>query len=409
LRESALPRVKGAVDLGTSTINDKSFMRMILGDSSRSGVYVDRDVALTYSAIWAGVGLLSAIEAHLPLKKYRKTENGREEVTDSTSQLLQYKASRSMTANHWRKLQMQTKLMYGYSISVIERSVRGVPTGIRWVHPSCVEITLEKTGELRYRITEEEGNPVIYQDSDIIHINNTILQRNGLLGQSFISAGADSIGMAIGIERSASSFLGNGSFPSGVLETDQIFKDDKDRQSFLNSWTKIYSGVDNSGKTALLENGVKYKPISVTPKDAQLIESRTFGPKDIARWLQLPSFLLNSSDDTTYNNITTLDLSFVKYFLVPNHLTPNQGEYWSKLLTQDEKDAGYYYEYNVDGLLKGDPEKIANISKELVLAGIWTPNEVRESVYNKNKLEGGDERYVPANIVGKQDGESTEA
>src|SRR5699024_9914113 len=113
--------------------------------------------------------------------------------------------------------------------------------------------------------------------------------------------------------------------------------------------------------------------------------------------------LLKSTQDSSYNNLSQFDLSFVKYSLIPHYLKPDEQEYWYKLLSKDEKNAGVYFEHNVDALIEGDPKSKAEVARIMVSLGIWSVNEVREKFYNLNKKEGKDEPYLPQNIVGKDE------
>lgn len=383
-------------------MNESTFAPLLFSSRTQSGERVNTTTAMRLSAVYNAVHIVSGITASLPLKKYRKSDEGREELTDSTTQLLQYRANKIMSAHHWRKLQRQCQMLHGYSFSTIKRDGRGRPIEIRWRHPSSVEIMLTSDYELKYRIKEDDGTLRMYDYQDVIHLNSTVLRDDGLLGKSFIEAGAENIGLGMAAEKNAASFFGNGSFPSGVLTREGHFKDPDMRKKFLNSWNKVYSGGGNAGKTALLEDGVKYEALSVTPKDAQLLEARRATIEDIARWADIPVFLLKSTQDSSYNNLSQFDLSFVKYSIAPQYLNPDEQEYWAKLLTEDEKNSGVYYEHNVDGLLRGDPKTVAEIARIMISLGIWSVNEVRERFYNMNKMPGKDEPYVPQNIVGDQ-------
>lgn len=402
---SALPEVRG-LNLGTGDSTDTTFMTMLFGgNKTASGVSVDSNTALTLSAVYNAVHIKSGIIAALPLKKYQKTDNGREELTDRSTRLIQYRSNKIMSAHQHRRREGQAVMLHGYSISTIKRDRRGNPTEIRWRHPKDIEIKLTSDYELRYRIKETDSSYSVYEYMDVIHKNSTVLHDHGLLGKSFIEAGAENLGLGLAAEKNAANFFGNGSFPSGVLKREGHFSNKDKRDKFLNSWNKIYSGSDNAGKTALLEDGVTYEALSVTPKDAQLLEARQVTIEDVARWTDMPAFLLKSTKDSSYNNLATFDLSFVKYSIAPQFLTPDEQEYWEKLLTEREKDNGVYFEHNVDGLLRGDPKTVAEVARIMVSLGIWSVNEVREQFYNMNKMDGKDEPYEPQNIVGDQGGE----
>src|SRR5690606_6571175 len=144
----------------------------------------------------------------------------------------------------------------------------------------------------------------------------------------------------------------NGAFPSGAISFDGVFKEEA-FQRFKEEFNKNYQGMQNTGKPIILENGGKFQPFVINPDDAQLIENKKFQIEDIARIYRVPLHLIQNLDRATNNNIEHQSLEFVMYTMLP----------WFKrweeninmqLLTPAERRAGFYVEFKLDGLLRGD-------------------------------------------------------
>ena len=113
--------------------------------------------------------------------------------------------------------------------------------------------------------TKEEGT-VLLDSTDVLHIPG--LGFDGLVGYSPIAMAKNAIGMAIACEEFGSKFFANGASPSGVLEHPGILKDPV---RVRDSWNAAYGGSANSHKVAVLEEGMKYTPISISPNEAQFL------------------------------------------------------------------------------------------------------------------------------------------
>ena len=153
------------------------------------------------------------------------------------------------------------------------------------------------------------GGTVILKPSDVLHVPG--LGFDGLVGYSPIAMAKNAIGLAIATEEYGAKFFANGATPGGLLEYPGTVKDpDRVRES----WNKGFSGSQNAGKVAILEEGMKYTPISIAPEQAQFLETRKFQINEIARLPDTAAYDWRSGE-VGFSNIEQQSLEFVKYTL----------------------------------------------------------------------------------------------
>ena len=192
---------------------------------------------------------------------------------------------------------------------------------------------------------KEQGDIVLYAD-EVLHIPG--LGFDGLVGYSPIALAKNAIGISIACEEYGASFFGNNANPSGVLEHPGVIKNpDKLRDA----WHRAYGGK-NSHKVAVLEEGVKFTPISIPNNEAQFLETRKFQIEEIARMYRVPLHMIGDLDHATFSNVEHLSLDFVKYSLDPWIVRWEQS--LQKALLSDSEKGQYFVKFNVDGLLRGD-------------------------------------------------------
>jgi len=187
---------------------------------------------------------------------------------------------------------------------------------------------------------------------------------------------------------------------TGILETDKSYSD-KAYNNIANSFDNRHGGLANSHKPLILEEGLKYKSISIPPDSAQFLETRRFGIEDIARWFNLPPDKLKDLSKATFSNLEQQDLNFIRHSLMPLVISIEQ-ELTRKLLRENEKRT-VYFKMNLDGLLRGDIKTRTESYRTLFNIGVLSVNEIRNKE-EMNPTEGGDSRYVPMNL-GKVDEE----
>ena len=211
-----------------------------------------------------------------------------------------------------------------------------------------------KLGQLFYQYTTSfedaptlKGSTVILDPSDVLHIPG--LGFDGLVGYSPIAMAKNAIGMAIACEEYGAKFFANGAAPSGVLEHPGTIKDPT---RLRETWQAQYGGSNNAHRVAVLEEGMKYTPISISPEQAQFLQTRKFQINEIARIFRIPPHMIGDLEKSSFSNIEQQSLEFVKYTLDPWVIRWEQALSRS-LLGEDEKKE-MFFRFNVEGLLRGD-------------------------------------------------------
>ncbi len=212
---------------------------------------------------------------------------------------------------------------------------------------------------------------VILSPPDVLHIPG--LGFDGLIGYSPIAMARNAIGLAIATEEYGAKFFANGAAPSGVLEHPGTLKDP---QRIRDSWNAAHQGSENAHKIAVLEEGLKYTPIGISPEQAQFLETRKFQINEIARIFRVPPHMLADLEKSSFSNIEQQSLEFVKYTLDPWVVRWEQSM-CRVLLSESEKPA-YFIKFNVDGLLRGDYASRMSGYATARQNGWMSANDIRE-------------------------------
>ena len=219
---------------------------------------------------------------------------------------------------------------------------------------------------------------------------------DGLVGYSPIAMAKNSIGMAIACEEYGARFFSNGAAPGGVLEHPGTVKEP---QKIRDSWNKSFMGTPNSHRIAVLEEGMKYTPIGISPNEAQFLETRKFQINEIARIFRVPPHMVGDLEKSSFSNIEQQSLEFVKYTLDPWVSRWEQSMVRSLLLPDEKKE--YFVKFNVDGLLRGDYQSRMNGYATARQNGWMSANDIREleNLDRIPKEDGGDLYLVNGNML----------
>ena len=249
---------------------------------------------------------------------------------------------------------MSHLLIYGNAYAQIIRNGRGDVLGLYPLMPDKVRVDRDQRNRLVYIYSRyDEANPnlkqqgdIVLQAEDVLHIPG--LGYDGLVGYSPIALAKNAIGISLACEDYGSTFFANGASPSGVLEHPGVIKNP---ERVRDAWQRAYGG-SNSHHTAILEEGMKYTPISIPNNEAQFLETRKFQVEEIARLYRVPLHMIGDLDHATFSNVEHLSLDFVKYSLDPWIVRWEQG--MMKDLLSDSEKGKYFIKFNVEGLLRGD-------------------------------------------------------
>ena len=346
---------------------------------ANSGKLVTDRTALQHIAVYACVRVLSEAIAQLPLHVYKYNEKGKERVPQHPLYfLLHDQPNPEMTSFVFRETLMSHLLIYGNAYAQIIRNGRGDVIGLYPLMPDKMKVDRDEKNRLIYIYSRyDEANPnmkeqgdIVLQAEDVLHIPG--LGYDGLVGYSPIALAKNAIGISIACEDYGASFFGNNANPSGVLEHPGVIKNpDKLRDA----WHSAYGGR-NAHKVAVLEEGVKFTPISIPNNEAQFLETRKFQIEEIARMYRVPLHMIGDLDHATFSNVEHLSLNFVKYSLDPWIVRWEQS--LQKALLSDSEKGKYFIKFNVDGLLRGDYASRMQGYSIGIQNGFLCPNDVRE-------------------------------
>ena len=375
--------------------------------STSSGKRVNERSAMQMTAVYSCVRILSEAVASLPLHFYEYRGDGSKvKATNHPLYfLLHDEPNPEMSSFTFREVLMTHLLLWGNAYAQIIRNGKGEVIALYPLMPDRMNVERDDKGRIyyEYRMMAEDaptmkGNTVKLASSDVLHIPG--LGFDGLVGYSPIAMAKNTIGLGIACEEYGAKFFANGAAPSGVLEHPGVLKDPS---KVRESWTQTFGGSSNANKVAVLEEGMKYTPISISPEQAQFLETRKFQINEIARIFRVPPHMVGDLEKSSFSNIEQQSLEFVKYTLDPWVSRWEQAMMRSLLSAEDKKK--YFMKFNVDGLLRGDYQSRMNGYAVGRQNGWMSANDIRE-LENLDRIPeelGGDLYLINGNMTKLQD------
>lgn len=379
-----------------------SFCSFYMGGSS-AGKNVNERSAMQMTAVYSCVRILAEAVAGLPLHLYRYKEDGGKEraIDNNLYHLLHDEPNKEMSSFIFRETLMTHLLLWGNAYAQIIRNGKGEVVALYPLMPNKMQVDRDENGELYYIYTRSsdeaktmEGVTVYLTPRDVLHIPG--LGFDGLVGYSPIAMAKNAIGLAIATEEYGAKFFANGAAPSGVLEHPGTIKDPS---RLRENWNSTFGGSANSGKVAVLEEGMKYTPISISPEQAQFLETRKFQIDEIARIFRVPPHMVGDLEKSSFSNIEQQSLEFVKYTLDPWVIRWEQS--LSRALLNEDEKRKYFFKFNLEGLLRGDYESRMSGYAIARQNGWMSANDIRE-LENLDKIpaeDGGDLYLINGNML----------
>jgi HK97 family phage portal protein len=353
---------------------------------SASGEIVTDTSALSLSAVWACVNLISGTISSLPLVVYRTNAEGNREVAKDHPlyRLLHASPNYDQSAlDFWDFIAASIELR-GNGFAQIVR-LNGKIVSLNPVNPAHMQVRRLPSGELQYSWSSE-GKSYISSDRDMLHIRG--FGGNPLGGMSTLRFARNSFGLATSAERSASEMFRNGLRPTGVLKFKPWLS--PEQRKIAENELAAKMGTGNSGKPLILEGDTAWEQLTISPEDAQMLESRTFSVEEICRFFGVPPHMVGHTTKATSfgTGIESQTLGFQKFTLRRRFKRIEQA-LEKQLLTPADRAAGIAIEFNQEGLLRGDSKGRSAFYQVMTAIGAMTINEVRR-LENLPPVEGGD-------------------
>lgn len=376
-----------------------------MGNGIDFGVNVTNDAAQRITAVFAAIRIRSENLASLPKAVSKRTANGWEvAATHPVHRLMRQRPNGYMNIFDFWFCVNANMDGWGNSYALIERDKHGDPVALHPIRAKQVMVGFDKTRHTKnYRVYGSDGFDGVYLDYEVCHFK--LYSLDGIRGVDPIEYNAIALGKGIAATKFGAEFYKKGGNIKGVLEADGSM-DDAAFKAFMDHYKKSSQNYD----TPLLEYGIKYKQVGISPVAAQLLQTEIFAIQDVARIFNIPPHMLSELSKATFSNIEHQTLQFLQYSLRPS-VKRFESELENKLFFPDELD-NYQVKFNLNGMMRGDMQARADHYAKGILNGWYTRNEVRE-LEGLPRLEHLDKALYPMNtqIAGeeiKQDNKSKE-
>lgn len=350
------------------------------------------DTAMQVSAFWACAKLITETVASLPLVMYRLQGAQRVAVDDHwLYRLLAYRPNRYQDRIQFFETLLLQLCTSGNGYCLVERNGVGQVTSLLPLMSAQVELELLADGSVVYLHYRDDGVAVLAAES-VWHLR---LFGNGLVGLSPLDYARNSIGLAQAGESRVTSVFRNGAKPTGVLMVDAKLNKEQ-RAEIRNSFAELAEG--NSDSLIVLDKFMKYQQVSMSPSDIELLESRRFQMEDIARFMGVPSILINDAQQSTAwgTGIRSIIEGWFKTGLRP-YLERIEVSARVSLLPTAERER-YEIEFDFDSLLRMDQKSRMEANQVAINSGQLTPNEAR-ALEGRAPSAGGDQLLVQGAMV----------
>lgn len=364
------PRLLEAIRQGTSGVSGDSSMRV--------------------SAVYSCVKVLSESISSLPVNLYDiNATGGTTRLHNKLDRLVSIAPSEDQTASEMWAYVVTSVCLHGNGYLYITRTQRGQAVQLLPLNPNNVSIHI--TGnKVTYHVSIGEGADVrtmVLSSREVLHFKTLTL--DGYKGLSPIAYNASIVnGERAAIDYSNRIYT-DGATPRGVLEVDGVLSDEA-FENLRASWGAAHGGVNNGNKVAILESGVAFKPISLSPNDVQLLETRKYSRNEIAGLYRVPPHMIAAMDNATYSNIAHQGAEFHRFTLAP-WLTAIE-----QRLNLTLAGPGQTFRFDTSGLTRSDLQTESESYSKLISMGVLNPNEVRERM-GLNPRDGGDEYISQTN------------
>lgn len=367
---------------------------------SASGLLISQATAMTVSAVYACIALISRDVALCAPSLYEGQPDGsRTKISDHPIARILTRPNRIQTWFEFIRDLVAAYLLRGNGYAAILRDYRGNPTELILINPDAVMVLEASDGSIFYNVNRLglfqiavlQQFPVAIPAEDILHLRG--LAFNMLIGASTIGLARDSIGLAMGLGQQQSRWVGNGAKPSVILESAKPL-DEPAAKRLKANWEQYSAGIQNVGRTAVLEDGVTAKVLQLNSVDLQLIQQLNLTVQDICRFWNVPPRKIGVADTTRGSTIIQEDQSYVNGTISPN-LTMIEQKFVRDFNLDRE---GLELDLDETALLRADPLTRYNLGRIGKLSGLLKTNEWRRAERLPPE-PGGDVLMQPVNMA----------
>lgn len=361
---------------------------------SATGCPVSPEKASGLAVAHRAISVIAENLASVPLKVYRKTENGgREAASDHPLYAtLHDQMSPTLTAYEGREWLLASVLVHGNGYAKIERNGRGQVVALHPLAPATVTVERLATGRLRYKVLRADGGTETLLQEEMLHVRYRT--KDGVFGQSPIQIAAPSFGLAIAQQEQAGAQAENAFRPAGAL----VFPDKLSgtgKESVIAKFKERFVGSLKAGEVMVLDGNADFKTFQFSAKDSEFLESRKLSNLDVCRIYGVPPTVAGILDHGTYSNVQEESRALVTRCLAPMAKRVEQA--MTVALLSPEARKTLFIEHDLQGMLRGDLTARYAAYRTGREGGWLSANEIRR-FENMSEIPGGETFMEPMNM-----------
>lgn len=403
--QSLLSRVAGALGFRAQSVNIGPPRDPVIAEwlgqyaTTASGVNVNADNARKCPEVDACVGLIEDTVATIPLDFYERISDAERQARGDhpLHTLLHDRPNGWQTSAEFRQMMEGWRQTHGNAYARIVAGLSG-PTALEPGHPSEFR-PVRVPGGVAYRWTPPDGGATrTLLQSEVLHLRGGPPRRGNLaeaIGK--VELGREDIGLVMATAEYLSRFFSNNAAPKSAITLPTAISDEA-AGKLRETWERRHRGLENAHNLAILDGGMDLKAIATTNDDAQVVQTHNMAVRKLARRFGVPGFLIGETGDTSNfgTGIEQQSIGFITYYMRPKFVVWEQA--LNAALMSDQMRRRFYFEFNMDGLVRGDFKTRMEGYGLMIQWGLATINEIRK-LMNLPPVEGGDERLQPLNMA----------
>jgi len=359
----------------------------VFGYQTKSGQAVNDRTALSIASVHACVRVIADGIAGLSLKLYKDDGTNREQVVIHYATALVNEPNAYQTKYDFTKYMVSHLALKGNAYAFINRDARYLGIALHPIAPDYVTPVMQD-GQLFYKINLK-GFPSIVPATDMLHFKG-LCGDDPLVGLSPIVVHAETLGIDLAaISQSA------GVYKNGVLK----FLLTSDTQVKPEQATPLKKSlddvIDGASRSTVLPHGIKMEKLSLSPEEAQYLETRKFSAEEIARIFGVPASMIGAKDGIK----SSVEQEYQDFYArtLASYAINIEQELARKLLTESDK-LTYYFKFNFNSLLRASANERADYYNKGIRGGWLSRNEAR-MFEDANGFTGGDEYLIESNLM----------
>ena len=356
---------------------------------------LSKDQPMLLSTVYRCVDLIGNDVAQLPLRVFRIDKEGYKTpfVNHPSYRLLNEEPNSDMTRFTFIKTLVSSVMLTGNGYAYIHRQGSKL-VELQFLHSSLVTPVKVPIGNdeyvLRYRVA---GMVDLVEPKDMIHILN--YSYDGVVGVSTLTHARQTLRISTDSEQHAANFFEGGASVNGVMTIEGTRLTSKQKEENYEEWNRRLDPYTGNGGLVILEGNMKYQPITINPKDAQMLETRQFNVLDICRFFSVSPVKAFDLSKSSYSTIEATQIDHLTGTINP-WLVKIELELKRKLFFDSEK-SQVEVKFDTKAMLRADSSAQATYLNSLFQIGSMTPNEIRRDL-DMGRIENGDQSFVQVNV-----------